>query len=108
MIQRLLVRDRNRAFFVAAADILWLGAAGNYVRVATRQGEQYLIRGTLAELEAQLDPRRFVRVHRSTIINMDHLEEVRRDEHHRYSALTADGRRHRVSRTARRALLEHH
>lgn len=107
-LQRLLVRDRDRAFFVAAEEILWLAAAANYVRVATRGGKYYLIRGTLAEFESQMDPRRFLRVHRSTILNLDHLKEVRRDEMHRYSALTTDGRTHRVSRTARKALLGHH
>ena len=107
-VRRILVRDRDRAFFVATDDILWLAAAANYVRVATRQGSSYLIRGTLAEFEEQLDPQRFLRVHRSTIINLDHVQEVRRDEMHRYSALTADGRAHRVSRTARKALLGHH
>lgn len=107
-LRRLLVRDRDRAFFVPAEDILWLAAAANYVRLATRDGKHYLIRGTLAEFEDQLDPQRFLRVHRSTIINLDHVQEVRRDEMHRYSAFTADGRSHRVSRTARKALLGHH
>lgn len=107
-LRRLLVRDRDRAFFVPAEDILWLGAAGNYVRVATLEGKHYLIRGTLAEFEEQLDPQRYLRVHRSTIVNLDHLEEVRRDEMHRYSVFTADGRSHRVSRTARKALMDHH
>ena len=107
-LRRLLVRDRERAFFVPAEEILWLAAAANYVRVATRSGKFYLIRGTLAEFESQMDPSRFLRVHRSTIINLDHLQEVRRDEMHRYSALTTDGRTHRVSRTARKALLGHH
>ena len=107
-LRRLLVRDRDRAFFVPADDILWLAAAANYVRLATREGKYYLVRGTLAEFESQLDPQRFLRVHRSTIINLDHVQEVRRDEMHRYSAFTADGRSHRVSRTARKALLGHH
>ena len=107
-LRRLLVRDRDRAFFVPADDILWLAAAANYVRLATREGKFYLVRGTLAEFEDQLDPQRFLRVHRSTIINLDHVQEVRRDEMHRYSAFTADGRSHRVSRTARKALLGHH
>ena len=107
-LQRLLARDRDRAFFVPAEDILWLVAAANYVRVATRGGKTYLIRGTLAELDGRLDPRRFLRVHRSTIVNLDHVREVRRDEMHNYTAVTADGRAHRVSRTARKALLGHH
>ena len=107
-VRRLLVRHGDRAFFVPTEEILWLASAANYVRLATEAGREYLIRGTLAELEEQLDPRRFLRVHRSTIINLEHTREVRRDDMHRYAAVTADGRSHRVSRSARRALLGHH
>jgi len=74
--ERLAVRSNGRLFFVRADDILWIEAADNYARVHHRKGA-HLVRETMASLEATLDPRRFVRVHRSAIVNVDAIDEVR-------------------------------
>lgn len=73
---RLAVRDADRTVFVPASAILWLEAADNYVVVHTGQGE-HLIRDTLTRLEARLDPGRFVRAHRSAIVRLSAVAEVR-------------------------------
>ena len=64
---------------VDVADVLFFHADDKYTCVRTAQGE-HLIRTPIGELAAQLDPRRFVQVHRSTIVNLDHLAGTRRDE----------------------------
>jgi DNA-binding LytR/AlgR family response regulator len=67
---------------VDVADVLFFHADDKYTCVRTAAAE-YLIRTTIAELAAQLDPERFVQVHRSTIVNLDHLAATRRDEQSR-------------------------
>jgi two-component system LytT family response regulator len=73
---RLLVRSTGRVHFIRTSDIDWCEAAGNYVRLHV--GEQsHLLRETMNGLEAKLDPRQFVRIHRSTIVNFDRIEQLR-------------------------------
>ncbi|NYZ62051.1 LytTR family DNA-binding domain-containing protein [Luteimonas deserti] len=72
---RFLVRKLGREFLVAADDIEWIQAAGNYANLHVR-GKVYPLRSTLAELEARLDPARFVRVHRSHLVNVDRIASI--------------------------------
>lgn len=73
--ERFLVRKLRKEFLVAAADIEWLQAQGNYVGLHVR-GHDYLLRSTLAEFLEQLDPARFARVHRSYAVHLDHIAEI--------------------------------
>lgn len=73
--ERFLVRKLGREFLVAAADIEWLQAAGNYVNLRVR-GHDYPLRSTIAGIEAQLDPERFVRIHRSYIVNLAQVASI--------------------------------
>ena len=73
--ERFLVRKLGREFLVAAADIESLQAAGNYVNLRVR-GREYPLRSTIAAIEARLDPARFQRVHRSHIVNLDHVAMI--------------------------------
>lgn len=66
---RFLVRKLGRDFLIAAEDIEWLQAAGNYVNLRVR-GHDYPLRSTIAGIEARLDAARFVRIHRSYIVNL--------------------------------------
>ena len=75
-LERLAIRRGDRTLFVDVASIDWLEAADNYVKVHAL-GTRHLIRETLKTLEAQLDPRRFARIHRSAIVNLDRVREVR-------------------------------
>src|SRR5688572_12473292 len=73
--ERFLVRKLGREFLVAAADIEALQAAGNYVNLRVR-GREYPLRSTIAAVETRLDPQRFQRVHRSHIVNLDHVASI--------------------------------
>jgi len=80
-----------------------MDAADNYVRLHVR-GREYLVRDTLASLEAQLDPAVFVRVHRSAIVRIDRVAEMRTDTHGDGELRLRDGTRLAVSRTFRSQL----
>ncbi|HEX2833620.1 MAG TPA: LytTR family DNA-binding domain-containing protein [Thermoanaerobaculia bacterium] len=75
LTRRFLVRQREKVLFVKVEDIDWIEAADYYVSLHT-DGKSHLIRETMAEVEKQLDPERFVRVHRSAIVNIDRVKEM--------------------------------
>lgn len=73
-INRLTIKDRGKIIFVAVDEIESIEAQGNYLEVDT--GVTHLIRMRLHQLEAKLNPNKFVRVHRSTIVNIDRIKEM--------------------------------
>jgi two-component system LytT family response regulator len=75
---RIIFKSRGRILFLPVTDIRWIGAEGNYVRLCTAT-ETHLLRETMAGLESRLDPRGFLRVHRSFIVNLKYVKEVRRE-----------------------------
>jgi len=89
-LDRLVVRKRNREFILDVADIARLEAAGNYVTIHAN-GEDYRLRGSLTSLAEHLDGSRFVRVHRSQIVNIDHVREIQPWAHGDYRVLLDDG-----------------
>ncbi len=103
-LDRVVVRERDRLFFVAAANIVHLSAEGNYVRIHTAD-QSHLIRGTLADLEARLDPQRFARIHRSGIVNIEAISEVRAHFHGDYIIALKSGETLRLSRRYQARLL---
>jgi two-component system LytT family response regulator len=89
-IERFTVRGRKRIYFVDAADVQWIESEGDYV--ALHDGEDaHLVRKTMKELENRLDPDRFLRVHRSYIVNTDYVEELRPLDHGTYRLIMAAG-----------------
>lgn len=75
--ERILVSESGKSFFVQTAEIEWLEAARNYVRLHNGKGRHvYLVRTTLSALEARLDPERFRRVGRSVLVNVDRIREI--------------------------------
>src|SRR5688500_16547448 len=76
MLDRLLIRKSDRWSVVRLAEVNWTGGAGNYVELHLGTA-RHLHRQTLAGLEPLLDPRRFARIHRSTIVNLDRIAELR-------------------------------
>jgi two-component system LytT family response regulator len=101
---RLLVKNGERMFFVPVETIDWLEAEGNYVRLHCGR-EAHLVRATLSGMEEQLDPRRFTRIHRSTIVNLDRVKEVRPWFAGDYLVKLHDGAELRLSRRYRDHLL---
>jgi len=94
---RLLVPDGRRMVPVALADIVWIKAEDDYARVFAG-GRSYLVSRTLKELEARLDPERFVRIHRSAIVHTAHIREVAAAGGSRYRVRLSDGTDVLVSR----------
>lgn len=72
---RLVVKSGGRIFFIRTDEIDWVDAAGNYVRLHVK-GDAYLFRETMSAMEARLDASRFVRIHRSHIVNADRIKEL--------------------------------
>lgn len=89
-IDRLFVRSGDRIVPVAAAGILRAEAAGDYVEIHTGSGS-HLLRITLEELELRLDSSRFLRVHRSHLVNLDHVTSMTGHEDRRLRIRLADG-----------------
>jgi two-component system LytT family response regulator len=102
---RLPIRTAGRTVFVEMGAVDWLEAADNYVRLHVKQRE-YLARATLGSLEARLDPARFVRIHRSVIVQSDRIAETRATSHGDAEVVLRDGTRLTVSRTWREGLRE--
>jgi two-component system LytT family response regulator len=74
-LERLVVRTQERSFFIRTESIDWIEAAGKYVHLHVGKAT-HLLRGSMANLEQQLDPARFVRISRSAIVNIDRIQEV--------------------------------
>jgi two-component system, LytTR family, response regulator len=74
-LDRLMVHERGRVYLIKVADIEWLEAEDNYVRIHTGR-ISHLIRQTLRGLQEKLDPDQFARIHRSTIVNLDQVREI--------------------------------
>jgi len=103
-IERFAVRTRDRFVIVPAADVRWIGAAGNYAELHVGTST-HLVRATLAELEAGLDPRRFARIHRGALVRLDCVREVIPAAHGDFEVVLDDGEVLRLSRRYRARLL---
>jgi two-component system, LytTR family, response regulator len=101
--QRLMIKSSGRIHFVRMADIEWCEASGNYVRVHV--GPQcHLVRDTMSHLESELDPTLFMRIHRSTIVNVDRIQEMHSTFNGEYVVLLRGGTRLTLSRGYRDAI----
>jgi hypothetical protein len=100
---RYAVRKGRSQHLVRAADIRWIEAQGYYAALHTDDGS-FLLRRSLTRLEEELDPENFIRVHRSTIVNLDHVNGVTTNESGSCLVMLADGTRRGVSRNGRRKL----
>ena len=103
-LQRMVVREADRLFFVPVAQIVRLSAEGNYVRIHTTAGA-HTIRETLARLETRLDPNGFARIHRSEIVNIDFVKQIRPWFHGDYVVVMKNGEERRLSRRYQDRLL---
>ncbi len=103
LLTRMVVKDGDRILFLKVDDIDWIEAADYYAKIHAR-GATYIIRETLANLEQQLDPERFVRIHRSTIVNLDRVQEMQPWFHGAFVVFLVDGTELRLSRSRREHL----
>jgi two-component system LytT family response regulator len=95
--ERLIVKSGGRVFFVRTEDIDWVEASGNYVKIHAK-GEAHLIRESMKNMEAKLDAKTFVRIHRSAIVNIDRIKELEPWFHGEYVVIMRDGTRLTASR----------
>ncbi|HTS88000.1 MAG TPA: LytTR family DNA-binding domain-containing protein [Gemmatimonadales bacterium] len=95
--ERLVVRAEGRVYLVRTMDIDWIETASNYVRLHTGK-TSHLLRESLSSLETRLDPARFLRIHRTTIVNMERLRELQPWFSGEFVAILQDGTRLKVSR----------
>ncbi|QJE00415.1 response regulator transcription factor [Massilia forsythiae] len=104
-LERILVRDRGRIFPLALHEIEYLKADAKYTAISAR-GQTFLVRIGISELEAQLDPARFIRIHRSTLVNLDFVESMKADEQSQLLIRMRDGSVLAASREASKVLRE--
>jgi len=103
-LDRLVVKSGGTTRFIRVVDIDWIEAAGVYVTLHVA-GKELLYRAALNDLADKLDARRFVRVHRSALVNIESIIQLEPMSHGEFEAVIKNGSRARVSRTYR-ALLE--
>ena len=104
-LDRLVVKSGGRVFFLRTDEIDWIEAAGNYVRLHLGE-ESHLFRETMNGMEARLDARRFVRIHRSRIVNTERIKELQPWFNGEYVVILRNGTRLTLSRGYREKLQE--
>ena len=104
-LDRLVVKSGGRVFFLRTDQIDWIEAAGNYVRLHLSE-DSHLFRETMNNMEARLDARRFVRIHRSRIVNSDRIKELQPWFNGEYVVVLQNGARLTLSRGYREKLQE--
>lgn len=97
---RIIFKSRGRIVFLPVSEIRWIAAEENYVRIST-DAENHLLRETMSRLEAQLDPQLFLRVHRSAIVNLQHVREVRTESDGEAAVILLNGQKVPMSRSYR-------
>jgi two-component system LytT family response regulator len=100
---RLVVKSAGKTRFLRLADVDWIEAAGVYVNLHAG-GKELLYRAALTDLATRLDPIRFVRIHRSAIVNIDSIVHLEPISHGEFAVVLRDGSRSRVSRSYRAQL----
>ena len=100
---RLMLKSGGRIHFVRTAEIDWCEAAGNYVRVHAGP-QRYLVRDTMSHFESELDANQFIRIHRSTIVNADRIQEMQSSFNGEYVVILRGGTRLTLSRGYRDAI----
>ena len=100
---RLILKDRGEVLFVKAADIDWIEAA-NYYACLHVGARTHVLRRSLVELESELDPAQFCRIHRATIVNLERIRSMELNDDGEYQVVLETGARLRLSRRFRRRL----
>jgi len=95
---RVAIRTEQGVYFVRVAEIDWLEASGNYVKIHVGS-QEHMLRDSLKSFEERLDPNRFLRVHRSAMVNIDSIQRLEPWFHGEYSVVLRDGTKLTSSRT---------
>lgn len=103
---RILVKSSGEIFFLKPTEIDWIEAEGDYMKFHV-SGKSHLMRETMSRLEARLDPKRFVRIHRSTIVNLDRVRKLSPSFVGEYAVVLQDGTKLKLSRGYQDKLQSH-
>lgn len=98
--KKLLVKTEGKVIFVPTERIVWIEAAGNYVRIHTRD-DLFLMRETMSGIERRLPLDRFVRIHRSTMVNFDDIKELLPTFNNEFMVVLRSGEKLKLSRKYR-------
>ncbi|HTB98701.1 MAG TPA: LytTR family DNA-binding domain-containing protein [Terracidiphilus sp.] len=96
--QRIVFKSRGRILFLPVSEIRWIGAEENYVRICTAS-ESHLLRETMTSMEQRLDPKSFLRVHRSAMVNLQYVKEVRTEPQGDFVVQLVNGQKVSMSRS---------
>jgi len=99
-LERLVIKSSGRVFFLRTEEIDWIEAAGNYLRLHVGN-DMHLLRDTMNNLEARLKPDKFLRIHRSTMVNLERVKELQPWFHGDYKVILQDGTELTLSRSYR-------
>jgi two-component system LytT family response regulator len=102
-LERLAIKSGGRVIFLRVDDVDWIEAADNYVSLHVGN-ETHLHRETMTAMEAQLPPKKFMRISRSTIVNLDRIKELQPMFHGEYAVILRNGARLTLSRSYREKL----
>jgi two-component system, LytTR family, response regulator len=102
--QRFTVREKDVYRILKPKEIDWIESAGNYAQLHVAE-HTYLLRTTMTQLERSLEPARFVRIHRTVIVNTDRVREIRADAFSDFEVILTTGRMLRMSRRYRHRLM---
>lgn len=102
-VEQLVLKVGGALLFVKPADIVWIEAQGDFVKVQAGE-KNHLARETLQNLELKLDASKFLRIHRSFLVNLDHVDRVETAHYGDYSVYMSDGTKLRLSRNYRARL----
>lgn len=97
LTDRILIKSSGEIYFLKMEEIDWIEAEGDYMKFHA-SGRAHLLRETMVRLEARLDPRRFIRIHRSTIVNVDRVRKMSPAFAGEYAVILHDGTKLRLSR----------
>jgi two-component system, LytTR family, response regulator len=99
-LDRVVIKTRGKLQFIDYDEIYWIEAAANYIRIHT-ETDSYLVRTTIGAVERRLDPRRFLRIHRSILVNFRHVRELEPCNSNEYIVTLANGKSLSLSRSHR-------
>lgn len=102
---RFLVKDGEKEILLAVEKIDWIEAAAYYCCLHAN-GRRYMLRETISDLSIKLDPQQFVRIHRSSIVNLDRIREIYREGQADGSVVLMDGQKLKMSKVGRQKLVE--
>lgn len=104
-LERLMIKSSGRVFFLRTEELDWIEAEGNYLRLHVGR-ESHLLRETMNRLASKLDPEKFLRIHRSTLVNIERIKELQPLFSGDYVVILRDGKQLTLSRSYRDKLLE--